>query len=64
MWTGGDCHIYHNQLSMVKEIINRKTHEFPTISINKAKDIESYEWSDITINNYVSESKIAIPVAR
>ena len=64
VWTGGDCHIYHNQLEKVKEIVSRKTHKFPTISINKAKSIENYEWSDITINNYVSENKIVIPVAR
>ena len=64
VWTGGDCHIYHNQLDKVKEIVSRKTHKFPTISINKASSIESYMWSDITINNYVSEPKIVIPVAK
>ena len=64
VWTGGDCHIYNNQLDKVKEIVSRKTHKFPTISINKASSIESYMWSDITINNYVSEPKIIIPVAK
>ena len=64
VWTVGDVHLYSDQLEMAKEILNRKTHKLPTIEINKAKDLYSYEWSDIKVLDYIHEPKIAIPVAK
>ena len=60
----GDVHLYSDQLEMAKEILTRPTYDFPQIKINKAKDLYSYEWSDIEILNYVSGDKISIPVAK
>lgn len=62
--TFGDVHLYSDQLEMAKEIITRPIYDFPQIKINKAKDLYSYEWSDIEILNYVSGDKISIPVAK
>ena len=62
--TFGDVHIYSDQLEMAKDILTRKTYPFPKIEINKAKDLYSYEWSDIKILNYISGDKISIPVAK
>ena len=62
--TFGDVHLYSDQLEMAKEILTRPTYDFPQIKINKAKDLYSYEWSDIEILNYVSGGKISIPVAK
>ncbi len=62
--TFGDVHLYSDQLEMAKEILTRPTYDFPQIKINKAKDLYSYEWSDIEISNYVSGDKISIPVAK
>ena len=62
--TFGDVHLYSDQLEMAKEILTRPTYEFPQIKTNKAKDLYSYEWSDIEILNYVSGDKISIPVAK
>ena len=62
--TFGDVHLYSDQLEMAKEILTRPTYDFPQIKINKAKDLYSYEWSDIEILNYVSGDKISIPVAK
>ena len=62
--TFGDVHIYSDQLEMAKEILTRPTYDFPQVKINKAKDLYSYEWSDIEILNYVSGDKISIPVAK
>lgn len=64
VWSLGDVHLYSDQLEMAKEILTRKTHPFPTIEIKKAVDLYSYEWSDITIHNYVHEAAIKIPVAK
>ena len=62
--TFGDVHLYSDQLEMAKEILTRQIYDFPQIKINKAKDLYSYEWSDIEILNYVSGDKISIPVAK
>jgi len=62
--TFGDVHLYSDQLEMAKEILTRPIYDFPQIEINKAKDLYSYEWSDIEILNYVSGDKISIPVAK
>lgn len=62
--TFGDVHLYSDQLEMAKEILTRPIYDFPQIKINKAKDLYSYEWSDIDILNYVSGDKISIPVAK
>jgi len=64
VWTIGDAHIYGDQLEVAKEILKRDTYNFPTIKINKAKDLYSYEWEDIEILDYVSGDKISIPVAK
>lgn len=60
----GDVHLYSDQLDMAKEILTRPTYDFPKIKIKKAKDLYSYEWSDVEILNYVSCDKISIPVAK
>ena len=62
--TFGDVHLYSDQLEMAKEILTRPIYDFPQIKINKAKDLYSYEWSDIEILNDVSGDKISIPVAK
>lgn len=60
----GDVHLYSDQLDMAKEILTRPTYDFSKIRIKKAKDLYSYEWSDVEILNYVSCDKISIPVAK
>ena len=62
--TFGDVHLYSDQMGMAKEILTRPIYDFPQIKINKAKDLYSYEWSDIEILNYISGDKISIPVAK
>ena len=62
--TFGDVHLYSDQMGMAKEILTRPIYDFPQIKINKAKDLYSYEWSDIEILNYVSGDKISIPVSK
>ena len=50
MITLGDVHLYGNQIDDVREMVSRHTNAFPQIEIIKAKDLYSYEWEDITIN--------------
>lgn len=52
IWTGGDCHIYNDHFEQVREQLSRTPFEFPTLVLNKAKDIFSYTFEDIQIENY------------
>ena len=58
VWTLGDVHLYGDQIDDVREMVKRGTHQFPQIKINKAKDLYSYEWSDIEIINYQHSGKM------
>ena len=40
IWTGGDCHIYHNHFEQVKEQVQRKPQHAPTLSMPDFKFIE------------------------
>lgn len=63
IWTGGDVHIYNNHIEQVKEQLSREPYPFPTIKLNKAKDIFSYTWDDIEIVDYKSHPAINAPIA-
>lgn len=56
--TYGDIHAYGNQIDDIREMVKRETHPFPQIKIKKAKDLYSYEWSDIEIVNYNHSGKM------
>ena len=58
IWTTGDIHFYGDQVDDVRQMVERETHPFPQIKINKAKDIYSYEWSDIEIIGYKHSGKM------
>lgn len=64
VWTVGDVHLYKEQLPMAKEILTRPIYKFPSISLTKAKDLYSYKWEDVIIENYTCGEKIEIPVAK
>ena len=58
VWTTGDIHFYGDQVEDVRVMASRSTYPFPQIKINKAKDIFSYEWSDIEVIGYQHSGKI------
>lgn len=58
VWTLGDVHLYENQIDDVREMVSRETHVFPQIRIKKAKDLYSYEWSDIELIDYQHSGKM------
>lgn len=58
VWTTGDIHFYGDQVEDVRVMASREIHPFPQIKIKKAKDIYSYEWSDIEIIGYKHSGKI------
>lgn len=63
IWTGGDCHIYRNHFTQVETQLSRQAYEFPQIELQKAADLYSYTFADITINNYQHHPTIKAPIA-
>ena len=64
IWTGGDVHIYENQIPAIKEQLKRRSHKLPRVEINpKLTDIDKLTFDDITIVDYVSEPFLKIPVS-
>lgn len=61
--TGGDVHIYNNQLEIVKEQFNRLPYEAPELVINNFKSIFEVKPEDIELKNYNSHNFIKIPVS-
>jgi thymidylate synthase len=65
IWTGGDVHIYENQVEALKTQFTRKSHKLPTVKIsNDLIDIDKIKFEDISIIDYVSEDFIKIPVSK
>ena len=63
VWTGGDCHIYLNHVDQVKEQISREARPYPTLKLNKAKDLFSYEAENFEFENYDPWPSIKAPIA-
>ncbi len=63
VWTGGDCHVYLNHVDQVKEQISREPRPYPTLTLNKAKDLYSYSVDDFVIEGYDPWPAIKAPIA-
>jgi len=64
IWSGGDCHIYHNHFEQVKEQLSRKPKELPALKILQKRDeIDQYEFEDFELSDYSPHPKIIGKVA-
>jgi len=64
IWTGGDCHIYLNQIEGVKEQISREPRPLPRLVIKqKPASIFEYHFEDFEIADYNPHPPIKYPVA-
>lgn len=62
--TIGDCHIYENQVSGVKELLTRIPLVAPTIWLNpEIMDITKFTMDDIQLVNYQSHEPLTFPFA-
>ena len=56
VYFGGDAHIYHNQIDMVKEQLTRSPYPLPTLKINKGlntlEDVLSLQYEDVELVGY------------
>ncbi|MBF12883.1 MAG: thymidylate synthase [Legionellales bacterium] len=63
VWSGGDCHIYTNHLEQVKLQLGRQARSQPTLVLNKAPDLFSYQAEDVVFHGYDPHPAIRAPVA-
>ena len=64
VWTGGDCHIYLNQIEGVREQLRRDPRPLPTLTLKrKPQNIFDYQFDDIEITAYDPHPPIKYPVA-
>jgi thymidylate synthase len=60
----GDAHVYNNHVDALKVQLERAPRPFPKLRINPAKtDIDSFEYSDFTIEGYDPHPSIKMAMA-
>ena len=64
IWTGGDCHIYDNHVSVVKTQLEREVFPFPQLKLWKRGSIDDYQMPDIDASEgYQHSGVLRAPVA-
>ena len=64
VWTGGDCHIYLNQIEGVQEQLKREPRPLPKLLIKrKPESVTGYRFEDFEITGYDPHPPIKYPVA-
>lgn len=63
IWSGGDCHVYHNHMTQVLTQIDREPFEFPQLELTHRDNIDDFVYEDVKIVNYQSHPSIKGSVA-
>jgi len=64
IWTGGDCHLYHNHLEQARQQLERSPRPLPTLHLNPViQDIFDFDYSDIRLEGYDPHPHIPAKVA-
>ena len=63
IWTGGDCHIYDNHLTQVREQLSREPYPFPRLHLRPAPSLFDYTFDDVEVLDYRHHPAIKAPVA-
>jgi thymidylate synthase len=64
VWTGGDCHIYHNHFEQVQTQLNRPPYPLPTLQLKrKPASLFDYHFDDIEFQHYQHHEAIKGKVA-
>jgi thymidylate synthase len=64
IWTGGDCHIYHNHVEQVQLQLSRSPYPYPTLRIRRRPPtLFDYAYEDFEFLDYQHHPAIKAPVA-
>ncbi|MFC3862975.1 thymidylate synthase [Deinococcus antarcticus] len=64
IWTGGDCHIYHNHFEQVERQLKRDPRPLPQMHLNPdVKNIDDFRYADFTLSGYDPHRGIKAPIA-
>ncbi|MAH61512.1 MAG: thymidylate synthase [Legionellales bacterium] len=64
IWSGGDCHIYHNHFDQAKEQLSRTPYPLPELEIAHRPDtILDYRFEDFKFNHYQYHAAISAKIA-
>ncbi len=64
VWTGGDCHIYQNQIAGVREQLERTPRSLPRLTLRRRPaSILEYQFDDFALEGYDPLPGIKYPVA-
>jgi thymidylate synthase len=64
IWTGGDCHIYLNQIEGVREQLTREPRPLPRLNLKRRPpSILEYQFEDFEIVGYDPHPAIRFPLA-
>jgi len=64
IWTGGDCHIYHNHFEAVREQLSRHPYPYPHLQIKRRPpSLFEYRIDDFAFPDYQSHAHIRGQVA-
>jgi thymidylate synthase len=60
----GDCHIYNNHITQIKEQLSRDSFTAPTLWVNPWREsIDEFEYDDVQLIDYVSQPTIKMDIA-
>jgi thymidylate synthase len=64
IWTGGDCHVYLNQIEGVQQQLTREPRSLPKLIIKrKPASIFEYQYEDFELAGYDPYPPIKFPIA-
>ncbi|MBC3186419.1 thymidylate synthase [Corynebacterium sp. zg-331] len=63
IWTGGDCHVYHNHRSQVAQQLAREPRPYPQLKLRKAASLFEYDFSDVEVVGYDPHPTISAQVS-
>jgi thymidylate synthase len=63
IWSGGDCHIYHNHMDAVRMQLSRTPRPLPNVRLDSVDSLFDYDWSHIHLLDYDPHPAIRAEVA-
>jgi len=63
IFSGGDCHIYTNHFSQVREQLSRTPYDRPTLRLRERESIDAYTTDDVDLDNYEHHPALTAPIA-